>query len=155
MASLCSAAPKENLVDVWDPTSRIHLFDFDVTPVHVAGQTLLDVIRCPPPPLWHDHFPWTHGRCPVPLHRNCGRKQVADGRCRRVASSAQEQSVRREHIDGRASRASSTVDCRPRSPPHLAHRISGCHWKLVNQASHLVCNDPECPGESPHAMQMH
>ena len=97
MASLCSAAPKENLVDVWDPTSRIHLFDFDMTPVRVAGQTLLDLMTCPPAPLWHDHFPWTHGRCPAPLHRNCGRKQVAVGRCRHVAGSAQEQSVRREH----------------------------------------------------------
>ena len=155
MASLCNAAPKENLVDVCDPTTSIHLFHFDMTPVHVAGQTPLDLMRCPLAPLWHDHFPWEGSTCPALLHRNCGRKQVAVGRYRHVAGSAQEQSVRREHIEGRASRTSSMVDCRPRSLPHLAHRIRGCHWKLGSPASHLLCNEPECPCEAPHTMQMH
>ena len=98
------AAPKESLVDMWDPTIRIHLLDFYMTPIRVIGNTLLMQVQhsavMATAPRWQDHMQWTHGRCPGLPNRNCGRNHIAFDRCRHLGSSAQEQSVRREHIDG-------------------------------------------------------
>ena len=66
----CSATPEHHLSDALQPTSLVHAFHFDMSPVEVASFMPSDLAMRPLPPLWHQCGCWLHYGCP-PISCRC------------------------------------------------------------------------------------